>query len=79
MRSDCAWTERVAAMVEEVVTIADRVHAKDDIAAAKLQIEARQWVVETYLLKAAKREKSESEPISVTINASADAELSAVP
>lgn len=75
MQSLGAWHQRIAALVDEVVGIADRAASKDEIAAAKLQIEARQWVVEKWLLKdAAKREKgTDSEPISVTINATSDA------
>jgi hypothetical protein len=66
---------RLIVLVEEILAIADRAVEKDQIPAAKLQIEARQWVVEKWLLKdTAKREKDAgSEPISVTINATSDA------
>jgi len=42
MQSLGAWYRRIAVLVDEVVGIADRAASKDEIAAAKLQIEARQ-------------------------------------
>ncbi len=73
--SHCAWPERVAVLIAEILRIADGVKLKDAIPPAKLKIEARQWVVEKCLLKdGAKRGAgAESEPISVTINATSDA------
>lgn len=73
MKSVGDWQERVAVLVDNILSIADDVESKDGIAVAKLKIEARQWVVEKYLLKdTSKREDAESEPISVTINATSD-------
>lgn len=74
MRSHSAWQERAAVLANEIVSIADRASSKDEIAAAKLKIEARQWVVEKYLLKelADPDRTAESAPITVTINASSD-------
>lgn len=73
MKSVGDWQERVTVLVDKIVSIADAVESKDGIAVAKLKIEARQWVVEKYLLKdTSKREDAESEPISVTINATSD-------
>lgn len=74
MPCDCAWPERIAALIGEIVGIADGAASKDQIATAKLRIEVRQWVVDKYLQKDAKREKDAgSEPITVTINAASDA------
>ncbi|MGE3332735.1 MAG: hypothetical protein AB7I36_03760 [Rhodospirillaceae bacterium] len=75
MRTQDAWRERASALVSEIVSIADQAASKDEIATAKMRIEARQWVVEKYLLKetAGRDEGAESKPISVTINAASDA------
>lgn len=58
---------RLAALVEEILEIADGVTDKG-ATAAKLQIDARKWVVETVLLKDAAKEKGEGGPAPMAVN-----------
>jgi hypothetical protein len=78
MESVTAGSEKSAADLEgrlmehvaKIIEIADGVTAKDDATAAKLQIDARKWVVETVLLKDSgkKAEGHGSTPMAVNIH-----------
>ena len=73
-REEISGVQRLADLVAEILAIADRAAEKDQIPAAKLQIETRQWVVEKILLKETPGRREAGEPISVTIHTGAERE-----
>jgi len=42
-------------LIADMIRIADEVDGKDDVPVAKLRIDVRQWVIESYLLKTARK------------------------
>lgn len=66
-------------LIADMLRIADEVDGKDDIPIAKLQIDVRQWVVESYLLKTARKTSGDEAPgvFAVNIHTSADSQETA--
>lgn len=61
-------------LIADMIRIADGVGDKDKVPVAKLRIEVRQWVIESYLLKTARKAGGDEarEVIAVNIHTSAD-------
>lgn len=69
------------ALIADMIRIADEVEGKDNVPVAKLKIEVRQWVIESYLLKTGRKAGDDEAPevFAVNIHTSADFQENASP
>lgn len=65
---------RALALIADVIRIADEVNGKDELPVAKLKIEVRQWVAESYLkMRRTADDKTAPEVFAVNIHTGAKA------
>ena len=66
-------------LIADMLRIADEVDGKDDVPVAKLRVDVRQWVIECYLLKAARKASGDEAPgvFAVNIHTNVDSQENA--